>query len=300
MAGENLTYPKELQTSDEGHWVMFDSYPTQFGGGESDQEWSIALPMSAQAMITTSEAIYAEQEGLGTVLTETSAEAAKALTPYFTSGKEVDVAQALSTIAESVTKTKGASIAEATVGNIIRKDDFLKRAIGGANVAVNPKMSLLYQGPGKFRKFTFEFPMIAKSSAESEIIRKIIANFRKATLPGYQDQHLGAAGSQTKMAGAGGTRKRGAGSNFFSFPNVFNIKFGHNGLNTSGTSYNDGGGNSRTPFRIARSVCNACVVNYAAAGVPFFFEDGAPFEIKMTLTFTETVIITKEDIDEGF
>ena len=156
MAGDFLTYPKELQSSDEGHWVMFDSYPTQFGGGNEQQEWSIALPMSAQAMITTSEAIYAEQEGLGTVLTETSAEAAKALTPYFTSGKEVDVAQALSAIAASVTSgSKGASIAEATVGNLIRKDGFLKRAIGGANVAVNPKMSLLYQGPGKFRKFTF-------------------------------------------------------------------------------------------------------------------------------------------------
>jgi len=296
--GDLFQYPAELQKNDEGHWVMFDSYPTQFGGGVSGQEWSVALPMSAQAMITTSEAIYAEQEGLGTVLTEASAEAAKALTPYFTSGKEIDVSQALSAIADGVTASKGSSIVEATVGNLIRKDDFLKRAIGGANVAVKPKMSLLYQGPGKFRKFTFEFPMIAKSSAESEMIRNIIAAFRRSTLPGYQDKHLGEGGAS--MAGGTGYRKRGAGSNFFSFPSVFNIKFGHNGLNKSGTSYTGDSGQKTVPFRIARSVCNACVVNYAAAGVPFFFEDGAPFEIKMTLTFTETVIITKENIDEGF
>ena len=297
--GDFFQYPAELQKNDEGHWVMFDSYPTQFGGGVSGQEWSIALPMSAQAMITTSEAIYAEQEGLGTVLTEASAEAAKALTPYFNSGKEIDVSQALSAIADGVTASKGSSIVEATVGNLIRKDDFLKRAIGGANVAVNPKMSLLYQGPGKFRKFTFEFPMIAKSSDESETIRKIIQLFRKATLPGYADSHLGDAGGSGKLAGAAfGARKRGAGSNFFSFPNVFNISFGHNGTKT-GTSYT-GLSKGTAPFKIARSVCNACVVNYAAAGVPFFFEDGAPFEIKMTLTFTETVIITKEDVTQGF
>ena len=295
-----LHYPKELQTLDEAHWVMFNSYPAQFGGGDGQMEWSVALPMSAQAMITTSEAVYAEQEGLGTVLTETSEEAAKALTPYFTSGKEVDVSKALSSIADSVTSgSKVSSIVEASVSNLIKKDDFLKRAIAGTNVAVNPKMSLLYQGPGKFRKFTFEFPMIAKSSDESETIRKIIQLFRKATLPGYADSHLGDAGGSGKLAGAAfGTRKRGAGSNFFSFPNVFNIIFGHNGTKT-GTSYT-GLTIGAAPFKIARSVCNACVVNYAAAGVPFFFEDGAPFEIKMTLTFTETVIITKEDVTQGF
>ena len=34
--------------------------------------------------------------------------------------------------------------------------------------------------------------------------------------------------------------------------------------------------------------------------IPFFFENGAPFEIKMTLTFMETIIITKELVEDGF
>lgn len=165
--------------------------------------------------------------------------------------------------------TQGESVVESSVQQMIRKNDFLKRAVGGLNVAVNPKMSLLYQGPGKFRQFTFEFPMIAKSEGESETIRQIIKLFRSATLPGYTENHLPNGGSQSA---SGGSRKRGAGSNFFSFPNKFKIKFGHAGT-TGGSSFKGGG--AGTPFKIATSVCKSAVVNYAAAGVPFFFENGA-------------------------
>ena len=33
---------------------------------------------------------------------------------------------------------------------------------------------------------------------------------------------------------------------------------------------------------------------------PFFFDDNHPFEVKMTLTFTETIIMTKEMVKEGY
>ena len=289
-----LEYPPELKTNTEGHYVLFESYPSLFGGGvATTPEFSIALPMSAQALISTAEAVYAEQEGLGTVLSETAAKVSGELAPYFTSGQ--DGGDITSKLANMIpTATQGESVVESSVQQMIRKNDFLKRAVGGLNVAVNPKMSLLYQGPGKFRQFTFEFPMIAKSEAESETIRQIIKFFRSATLPGYTENHLPNGGAQ---AATGGSRKRGAGSNFFSFPNKFRIKFGHAGT-TGGSSYKGGG--AGTPFKIATSVCKSAVVNYAAAGVPFFFENGAPFEIKMTLTFMETVIITKELVEDGF
>ena len=75
---------------------------------------------------------------------------------------------------------------------------------------------------------------------------------------------------------------------------------------TGSTRWLAGGGGgaslqgSGTPFKIAQSVCNACVINYAAAVIPFFFEDNHPFEVKMTLTFTETIIMTKEMVKEGY
>ena len=155
-------------------------------------------------------------------------------------------------------------------------------------------MSLLYQGPGKFRKFVFEFPMIAKNDAESETIRQIIEAFRISTLPGYADpiSNVTAAmgiGKGTAQSGTGGSeRKKGAGSNFYTFPSTWDIRFGH------------AGGADGTPFKIARSVCNSVIANYAAAGVPFFFQDGKPFEIKLTVSFTEVVIITKELVTQGY
>ena len=77
-------------------------------------------------------------------------------------------------------------------------------------------------------------------------------------------------------------------SNFYTFPSTWDIRFGH------------ARGADEKPFKIARSVCNSVIANYAAAGVPFFFRDGSPFEIKLTVSFTEIVIITKELVDQGF
>ncbi len=292
---KNLVYPSDLMKGTEQHWVDFHAYPALFGGKFSPtSDFSIALPMSAQAMISTSEAIYAEQEGLGTVLTETAGKVAGGLKPWFTSGEgtEKNVATTLAGITKGMNQSTGESVAEHGVAQMIRKNDFLKRAVGGLNVAINPKMSLLYQGPGKFRKFTFEFPMIAKSVSESKTIQTIIKKFKMATLPGYTDSHVSNAQTST-----GSDAKRGAGSNFFTFPSKFKINFGHgSGSNTTGSSLMG----KETPFRIADSVCNACVVNYAAAGIPFFFENNHPFEVKMTLTFTETIIMTKEMVQKGF
>ena len=184
----------------------------------------------------------------------------------------------------------GEAAAEHALGTTIKKSDLLKKALGGSNIAINPKMSLLYQGPGKFRKFVFEFPMVAKNQKESETIQEIIKAFRISTLPGYADPVGNIAGIGSTQTGAGGTeRKKGAGSNFYTFPSTWDIRFGH----TKGAD--------ERPFRIARSVCNSVIANYAAAGVPFFFKkDSHAFEIKLTVSFTEIVIITKELVEQGF
>ena len=188
----------------------------------------------------------------------------------------------------------GEAAAEHALSSTIKKSDLLKRALGGSNIAINPKMSLLYQGPGKFRKFVFEFPMIAKNEKESETIENIIEAFRISTLPGYADPISNLANKLSKSKGTaqsstGGTeRKKGAGSNFYTFPSTWDIRFGH------------AHGADEKPFKIARSVCNSVIANYAAAGVPFFFQDGKPFEIKLTVSFTEIVVMTRELVDKGY
>ena len=185
----DLTYPDNLGAKsgggDESHWVLFTSFPQLFAQTTSAAEYSIALPMGAQALISTSEAVYAEQEGLGTVLTEASGKVAAGINDYMDSGGTgLDFIAAFKDINYG---KMGEAAAEHALGTTIKKSDLLKKALGGSNIAINPKMSLLYQGPGKFRKFVFEFPMIAKNDAESETIRQIIEAFRISTLPGYAD-----------------------------------------------------------------------------------------------------------------
>ncbi len=287
---ETLTYPNNLgsATGGEGHWVLFNSFPSLFMSSSNQIEYSIALPMSAQSLISTAEAIYAEQEGLGTVITDAARKAAVGLGDFQKSGgdmSEVAVA-AWKNLNWSDVKDKGEASAEFMLASTIRKTDLAKRVLAGANLAVNPKMSLLYQGPGKFRKFTFEFPMIAEEPNDSAKIRDIIRRFRSSTLPGYK-QLIG-----DKKSGSGGsTKERGAGTNFFTFPSTWDITFGHSKTGKIGT-----------PFKIARCVCNSIITNYAAAGQPFFFDDSesSPFEVKMTITFTETSIITRDLVEQGF
>ena len=86
----DLTYPDNLAVKsnkgDESHWVLFTSYPQLFAqSAPSGAEYSIALPMGAQALISTAEAVYAEQEGLGTVLTEAAGKVSSGIKDYFQS-----------------------------------------------------------------------------------------------------------------------------------------------------------------------------------------------------------------------
>ena len=281
-AAQNFTYPENLKEGDESHWVMFASFPQLFASTHEFEEFNIVLPMGAQSLISTAEAVYAEQEGLGTILTEATAKASAGIKDYMSSGgtREGFVAAFKNINYEKMAEAAG----EHALSTTIKKSDLLKRGLGGTNLAINPKMSLLYQGPGKFRKFVFEFPMIAKNKTESETIQAIITAFRASTLPGYADPIMGEA-----TATGGDVRKKGAGSNFYTFPSTWDIEFGH-----------AKGGAKGTPFRIARSVCNSVIANYAAAGVPFFFQDGKPYEIKLTVSFTETLIITKELVKQGY
>jgi len=51
--------------------------------------------------------------------------------------------------------------------------------------------------------------------------------------------------------------------------------------------------------KIATCVLTNCTVNYTPDGVKSF-EDGAPTQITMTLSFKETEMLTKEKIAQGF
>jgi hypothetical protein len=135
--------------------------------------------------------------------------------------------------------------------------------------AVNPQMETIFKSV-PFRTFEFPFEFAPKNTQEKDSIHKIINMFKFHMMPEYQ-----------------GTTK-----GFFNVPSEFQITY----------MYRENR-NTYIP-RISRCVLTNMAVDYAPEGVFTTFladQQGAPPTLAtMTLSFTETEIMTKERIAEGY
>jgi len=135
--------------------------------------------------------------------------------------------------------------------------------------AFNPQMEVVFKSV-PFRTFEFPFEFAPKNPAEKDSMHKIINMFKFHMLPEYQ-----------------GTTK-----GFFNVPSEFQITYMYREER-----------NTYIP-RISRCVLNNMSVDYAPEGVISSFipdEQGAPTTYgTMTLSFTETEIMTKERIADGY
>ena len=150
-SARNLIYPDNLKQGDENHFVLFTSYPQTVGTTNTQQgsyEYSIALPLPPSALKHNSEAVYATQEGLSTVLTEVGQKTSAGISEYFRTGDAgnisyVDMAKdGYEASMDAATGGVG-DFTEAGLARLISKAGILQRAAAGAGVAVNPKLSLL-------------------------------------------------------------------------------------------------------------------------------------------------------------
>ena len=135
--------------------------------------------------------------------------------------------------------------------------------------AVNPQMETIFKSV-PFRTFEFPFEFAPKNVKEKDSVHKIINMFKFHMMPEYQ-----------------GTTK-----GFFNVPSEFQITY----------MYRENR-NTYIP-RISRCVLTNMAVDYAPEGVFTTFladQQGAPPTLAtMTLSFTETEIMTKERIAEGY
>jgi len=135
--------------------------------------------------------------------------------------------------------------------------------------AVNPQMEVVFQSV-PFREFSFPFEFAPKNPKEKDSIHKIINMFKFHMLPEYQ-----------------GTTK-----GYFNVPSEFQITY----------MYRE----SRNTYipRVSRCVLKTMDVDYAPEGVISSFipdeQGAAPTLATMNLTFTETEIMTKERVADGF
>ena len=159
-------------------------------------------------------------------------------------------------------------------------------ALYNSGYALNPQLQVLFKG-SKNREFIFTFKFIPRNSYEALTIESIIRTLRYHAAPNYQT---------TGPDGLEGTLGLGSGasnnSRYFIPPSQFEIEFLV--MDQSTAVYND-----KMP-RIAQCVLTNIDVNYAPSGQFAAYQDFQPVETQLQLTFTETVVLTKPDIQAGY
>ena len=144
--------------------------------------------------------------------------------------------------------------------------DLYNKAFGNAT---NPYMEVFFGGM-ELRTFQYNFTFAPKNEDETKDVKKIIEIFRFHMAPELQGENM----------------------RYLTLPSTFDIHYMYQhskDIAIENTFYN----------KIATCVLTNVAVDYAPNGVKSF-ADGAPTAITMSLSFTETEILTKERIDQGF
>jgi hypothetical protein len=202
-----------------------------------------------------------------------------------TLGRPFFLAQAGTSLVDLV-KNRGDSVEK--FGNNVANDPYLRAeaarrlgekfglegnlqplALRALGQAFNPQLQVLFQQVN-FRSFQFDFLFTPYSKEETETVNKIIKTFKFAAAPEIKRGSFGFAESL-----------------FVDVPYPFDIEFLYKG--------------KANPYvhKIGRSVLENISVDYGPNGWATF-NDGSPVQIRMTLQFTETVIVDKNRIGEGF
>tara|TARA_B100000035_G_scaffold192243_1_gene164106 strand:+ start:42 stop:1250 length:1209 start_codon:yes stop_codon:yes gene_type:complete len=168
--------------------------------------------------------------------------------------------------AAEVAKRAGAALAEGAAGAEGALGLF-NRVFGRAD---NPFMEVLFTSMN-IRTFTYNFNFAPRNEDETAEVQKIIQLFRYHMAPELQ----------------------GANSRYLTLPSEFDIHYMYHGAD--GTSYENDYFN-----RIATCVLENVAVNYTPGDKVRTFQDGAPTQITMGLTFRETELLTKERINQGY
>lgn len=134
-----------------------------------------------------------------------------------------------------------------------------------SGLAPNPKKEQLFKGVD-FRTFTFEYTFSPRSKKELDNVNRIIDTFKLHMHPEFKD----------------------AAAFIFLFPSEFDIQYYHN--------------NQENPYlhRHTSCVLKDMNINYAPNGAFTSFENGAPTQINVQMTFVELAILTKDQILQGY
>ena len=277
--GDSFVYPVGTGSSDDyPHYIRFIARrtfnTTSSARGASNGE--VVLYMPPDALKTT----YSQSIGdtdLGSAIQ--IAEGSQSMKKMENNLKETGVFNTLGNaigggfnVALDTSLAAAASIGAAAVGDGARQA--IEKSTGQI---LNPHKAVVYQGPGGFRTFSYTFIMVPKSADEAKVIFNIVKFFKLRMHPG-----TGAAGINDIS------------SVTLTYPDEFEIKYYVNNKLVDGSD-------SSTPlFKIKNCFMDTFTADYTTSGLVSFMDDDHPLTTTISMSFKETQLLTKADIDEGY
>ena len=284
-------FPQDIQNVP--HIAIFRAYKFQ---RLSRQEYlrkdciaEITLPMPSN-LNTTYHAEYATPS-IGALFENLVSKVNNSATPANLSG--------MFTKFDSDTAIKAAKAATGVAVSDLIRGEPGATAIGAFGVARNPHKIVMYQG-SDFRTHSFEYQFTPKNQKESFEITNIIKAFKFYMSASYGIGKIAAgSGNIAEFIGASGTevanfaREAAAESRaFFEYPEVFRI-----------TLMPDGQTDNPHIFQIAECVLEDFKVDYDPQGGARYVRGEnnvpAPASVKISMTFKETSLVTKDNIRDN-
>ena len=277
----DLEYPKGLGNAEYPHYIIFTqrrSYSTK-STLRGSRGSSVALYMTPDALKTSYSQTYGDVDMGGAIELAMSdanlAGAGEQLATGDISGIKsilgnVGLSDAGSAVLDTLIAETTKTVVEAGGSKIGATKQAIERASGRI---LNPHKAVIYQGPGGFRTFSYSFSMIPKNPDEAEQIKGIVKFFKEKMHP--------------SVGGTGGDINS-ISSHTLTYPDEFEIKYFVNG------EEND------SLFKIKPCFLQSVSVDHNTSGLPVFIKDGEPQTTAISLSFKETQLITRSDIEEGF
>ena len=176
---------------------------------------------------------------------------------------QYNVAYGEISILEAINSIPGVGKATGTATSVLQ-NKASRLLLNAAGLVLNPNQQVLFEAID-FRTFQMAFTFTPVSRNENKIVQDIIRTFRKCAAP---------------------TINNNAAGMFFIPPSVFDIQFFYNGAR-----------NPNIP-PVKTSVIKDIDVNYAPNGWAAH-DDGAPVQTTLTMTFQETSLIDRTDIESN-
>jgi hypothetical protein len=318
-------YPLTLGSNneDEGnhHIITFVALKYNENRGKDSLGDEVNLYITGDALKSTYGQTYADV-GMGAVggflmQTEGTEKVYRAMEGAVVSGAGGDIAGIIKNIG-GIGATSGVHGTEGILKAALVKGQMqtIRKGVAGAfpgaiealdakrGAVMNPHKALVYQGPGGFRTFSFNYKFSPASLDEAKAVANIVYFFKYHMHPSM-DANASTVGQGARQSGRQAAMFK---SINLKYPDEFLLEIKPRLKSQKDKLGEPKDNTQKNPlFRIERCFLETCVVDYSTDGVPAFFQkdsnDGDqayPVTTTMQLAFKETKIITREDIVEGY